>query len=146
MKKLTYVLAALLILFCLIQIIPVNRENPEFDVEYDFDAPVEVKEIVVNSCYDCHSNQTDWPWYNYVATTSWFTLGHVNDAREKMNFSEWLLQPDEKRQKIKEEMIEEIEEGNMPLPPYLIMHPVAELTDEQLLVLKTWAFAKADSI
>ena len=146
MKKLTYVLAALLILFCLIQIIPVNRENPEFDVEYDFDAPVEVKEIVVNSCYDCHSNQTDWPWYSYVAPTSWFTLGHVNDAREKMNFSEWLLQPDEKRQKIKEEMIEEIEEGNMPLPLYLIMHPVAELTDEQLLVLKTWIFAKVDSI
>ena len=146
MKKLTYVLAALLILFCLIQIIPVNRENPEFDVEYDFDAPVEVKEIVVNSCYDCHSNQTDWPWYSYVAPTSWFTVGHVNDAREKMNFSEWLLQPDEKRQKIKEEMIEEIEEGNMPLPLYLIMHPVAELTDEQLLVLKTWIFAKVDSI
>jgi heme-binding protein len=146
MKKLTTILAALLIIFCLIQLVPADRDNPEFEVEYDFDAPVEVKEIVVNSCYDCHSNQTDWPWYSHVAPTSWFTVGHVNDAREEINFSEWLLKPEEKRQKIKDEMIEEIEEGNMPLPPYLIMHPIAELTDEQIQILKNWAFANVDSI
>ncbi len=111
MKKLNYVLAALIILFFLIQLIPVNRVNPEFDVEYDFEAPLDVKEIVVNSCYDCHSNQTNWPWYSYVAPTSWLLVYHVNEGREEINFSEWLLQPAEKRQKIKEEMIEEIEEG-----------------------------------
>ena len=146
MKKLTYVLAALLILFFLIQLIPVNRVNPEFDVVYDFNAPDSVREIVVNSCYDCHSNQTDWPWYSYVAPASWFTVGHVNDARKKINFSEWLLQPEEKRQKIKEEMIEEIEDGEMPLPPYLITHSNAEITDEKLQILKSWAFTQADSI
>jgi heme-binding protein len=146
LKKTTYVISVLIVIFFLIQLIPVTIENPEFEVEYDFDAPVEVKEIVVNSCYDCHSNQTDWPWYSFVAPTSWFTVNHVNEGREHINFSEWLLQPEEKRQKIKEEMIEEIEEGEMPLSPYLITHSNAELTDEKLLILKTWAFAKADSI
>ncbi len=146
MKKLNYVLAALIILFFLIQLIPVNRVNPEFDVEFELEAPVKVKEIIVNSCFDCHSNQTDWPWYSYVAPVSWFVVNHVNEGREHINFSEWLLQIEEKREKIKEEMIEEIEEGEMPLPGYLMMHSVAELTDDQLLVLKTWAFAKADSI
>ena len=146
MKKLTYILAALIIVFFLIQLVSVNRDNPEFDVEFELEARVEVKEIIVNSCFDCHSNQTDWPWYSYVAPTSWLTVNHVNEGREHINFSEWLLQPAEKRQKIKEEMIEEIEEGEMPLPGYVILHPVAELTDDQLLILKTWVFAKVDSI
>lgn len=146
MKKLSTILAALLIIFVLIQLIPVTRDNPEFDVEYDFNAPIEVKEIVVNSCFDCHSNQTNWPWYSYVAPTSWITVNHVNDGRDHINFSEWLKYPQENRQKIKSEMIEEIEEGNMPLPPYLITHSNAELDDDKLLILKTWAFAEADSI
>lgn len=146
MKKLTTILAAIIIIFCLIQLIPVNRDNPEFDVKYDFVAPAEVKEIVVNSCYDCHSNQTDWPWYSYVAPTSWFTISHVNDGRGHFNLSEWLKYTNEEKFKIKNEMIEEIEEGNMPLPPYLIMHSNAEISDEKLQILKTWASAKTDSI
>ncbi len=146
MKKLTTILAALLILFCLIQIIPVNRVNPEFDVKYDFEAPMEVKEIVVNSCYDCHSNQTDWPWYSYVAPASWLVVYHVEEGREELNFSEWLKQPAEKRQEIKKEVIEEIEEGKMPLSGYVKMHPTTEITDEKLQILKSWAFAQADSI
>ena len=146
MKKLTTILVALLILFVLIQLITVNRNNPEFDVEFDFDAPVEIREIVVNSCFDCHSNQTDWPWYSYVAPMSWLVTSHVNDGRQQFNFSEWLKYPEEKQQKIKAEMIEEIEEGDMPLPGYLMLHSNAEITDEKLLVLKSWAFAASDSI
>jgi len=146
MKKFTYILAALIVIFFLIQLIPVCRDNPEFDVEYDFEAPVEVREIVVNSCYDCHSNQTNWPWYSYVAPMSWLVTSHVNEGRQKFNFSEWLKYPEEKRQKIKEEMMEEIEEGDMPLPGYVNMHDNTEITDEKLLILKTWAFAAADSI
>jgi hypothetical protein len=138
MKKLTYLLAALLIVFLLIQLIPVNRDNPEFDVEYELEAPVEVKEIIVNSCFDCHSSQTDWPWYSYVAPVSWFVTNHVNEGRQKINFSEWLKQPEEKRQKIKDEMIEEILEGEMPLPIYLVMHPVSELSQQQKQAVKKW--------
>jgi len=72
-----------------------------------------------------------------VAPTSWFTVGHVNDGREHINFSKWLLQPEKKRQEIKKEMIEEIEKGNMPLPPYLITHSNVEVTEEKLHVLKS---------
>ena len=146
MKMLNYILGAFIVILFLIQLIPVNRENPEFDVKYDFDAPVEVREIVVNSCFDCHSNQTDWPWYSYVAPMSWLITSHVNEGREQFNFSEWLKYPEEKQQKIKAEMIEEIEEGDMPLPGYTMLHSNTEITDEKLIVLKAWAFAAADSI
>ena len=133
MKKLNYTLAVFIVIFFLIQLIPVCRENPEFDVEYDFDAPVEVREIVVNSCFDCHSNQTDWPWYSYVAPMSWLISSHVNEGRQQFNFSEWLKCPEEKQQKIKAEMIEEIEEGDMPLPGYIILHSNTEITEEKLM-------------
>ncbi len=146
MKKPAYILGSLLILFFVIQLIPVNKDNPSFDVEYDFEAPVEVKEIIVNSCFDCHSNQTNWPWYSNVAPVSWLVVNHVNEGREHLNFSQWLKKSAKKREKIKEEMIEEIEEGEMPTPGYVMMHPSSDLTDEKLLILKTWAFAKADSI
>lgn len=146
MKKLNYILALLLIVIVVIQFIPVDRTNPEFDVKYDFDAPANVKEIVVNSCYDCHSNQTKWVWYSYVAPMSWLVTDHVKDGRKHINFSEWLKKPEEKRQKIKEEMIEEIEAGNMPLPGYVMLHSTVEITDEKLQILKAWTFAEADSI
>lgn len=146
MNKLTKLTGIIIVIFVFIQFIPISIENPEFDVEYDFNAPVEVREIVVNSCFDCHSNQTNWPWYSYLAPMAWLVTNHVNEGREHLNFSKWLKYPEENILKIKSEMIEEIEDGEMPLSSYLITHSNAEITDEKLLILKSWAFAQADSI
>jgi len=146
MKKFSYMLAAIIVVLFLIQLIPVERNNPEFDIQYSFEASTPVKEIIVNSCFDCHSNQTKWPWYSYVAPTSWLVTGHVNEGREHLNFSKWFMYPKEKLQGIKEKIIEEIEEGKMPLPGYVNMHDISEITDEKLLILKQWAFSNdADS-
>ncbi len=70
----------------------------------------------------------------------------MEEGREELNFSEWFKQPAEKRQEIKKEVIEEIEEGKMPFTGYVKMHPTTEITDEKLQILKSWAFAQADNI
>ncbi len=120
-----------------IQVVPVDRSNPP--VTMDVPAPDHIKKILVRSCYDCHSNETAWPWYSYVAPMSWFVADHVHEGREHFNFSEWDTYDADDRMHIIEECAEEAAEGEMPLESYLITHRDAALTDAQIEALKTWA-------
>jgi len=120
----------------LIQFVPVDRTNPS--VEGEIFAPDPVMEILRGSCYDCHSNETRWPWYSRVAPVSWRIAEHVRHAREHVNFSEWQGLPVEDREKAMDEIWEEVEKGAMPLSDYLRMHPEAVLTEPQLETLRRW--------
>jgi hypothetical protein len=128
------ILAAILVL---IQFVPVSRDNPP--VVSDFDDPVLVKQILNRSCYDCHSNETSWPWYSSIAPISWLVASDVNEAREHLNFSEWgSLQTDDQllaRKKI----WKEIEKGQMPLGNYLLMHGDAKLSESDKSVIQRWS-------
>ena len=126
---------ALCIIIIGIQLIPVKRTNPA--VVYDFDGPSKVKAILQRSCYDCHSNETEWPWYSHVAPISWMVAHHVEDGREHLNFSEWEAMRE--MGWIRSEIFEEVTEGKMPLKSYLLMHSDAKVTDEELAALKEWA-------
>ena len=106
---LKYILITLIVVLIGIQFIPVERINPP--VTSEITAPPEVKKILKESCYDCHSNETDWPWYSYVAPVSFFVANDVNHGREHINLSEWDKVKMEDRIKVKEEMWEEVEEG-----------------------------------
>ncbi len=132
MKK---IIIALIILVAGMQLIPVKRTNPE--VVYDFDGPAEVKTILQKSCYDCHSHETKWPWYSYVAPMSWLVAHDVKDGRAHLNFSDWA--PLKNIVYIHQEMYEEVHEGKMPLKTYLLAHPEAVVTAEELAILKDWA-------
>ena len=125
---------AFLVLFLAIQFVPVERTNPP--VVSDFRGPEEVKKILVRSCYDCHSNETNWPWYSKVAPVSWLVAHDVEEAREELNFSEW-DQFRSKRRLIRK-ITKETKEGKMPLPAYLRLHPSVKLSDEDLSTLKEW--------
>jgi len=70
-----------------VQLVPVDRTNPP--VESAVAAPAEVRSILRRSCFNCHSYETEWPWYGYVAPLSWLVAHHVHEAREEMNFSTW---------------------------------------------------------
>ncbi|MCB0163936.1 MAG: heme-binding domain-containing protein [Anaerolineae bacterium] len=111
-------------IFILMQFIPVSRENPAVTQEIQWNS-AETQALAEDACYDCHSNQTVWPWYSYVAPVSWRIAGHVNDGRRHLNFSEW-DQPNADA----DEIIEVITSGEMPLRDYLLMHPEARLTAE----------------
>jgi len=94
--------------------------------------------IIKSSCYDCHSNNTQFPWYSEVAPVSWWIAHHVDEGKEELNFSEWSTFSEKRKNKKLEEMMEELEEREMPLKTYLPMHPEAKLSDNQMNELITW--------
>lgn len=134
MKLKKVIFLSLMVIFLAIQLVPAKRTNPE--VVSDFRGPEEVKKILVRSCYDCHSNETVWPWYSKIAPISWLAIHDVEEGREELNFSEW-DRFKSKRRLIKE-IYEESEEGEMPLPIYLLLHPSARLSEDDLAILKAW--------
>ena len=136
--KRSYLFLGLIALIIFIQLIPVDRENPSSDSESELKAPYEIKAILKKSCFDCHSNQTHWPFYSYIAPVSWLIAKDVKKGRTELNFSEWDKLTEKKRKNVKEEIIEEISDNEMPLPLYLITHSGAKLSDEQKLKLKHW--------
>jgi len=138
LKKKSKTLLYVLIPIILIQFIPINRNNPPVDNNLVISTPKDVEVILKNSCYDCHSNETVWPVYSYIAPISWLVAKDVKNGREELNFSEWNKLDDSKMEKKKEEIIEEISRDTMPLPIYLITHPSAKLSEDDKLLLKNW--------
>ena len=104
------ILIGLVVLFVGIQVVPYgrNRENPSVRAEPKWDSP-RTRELAVRLCYDCHSNETIWPWYSYIAPISWWIQRDVRKARDELNFSEW-----DRPQKEAKESGESVEEGSMP--------------------------------
>ena len=111
--------------FVLIQFIPVDRSNPPVVQEPNWDSP-QTKALMERACFDCHSNQTKWPAYSYVAPVSLLVAHHVEEGRHEFNLSDWGRNPSEG-----EEMIEQIQKGEMPMSSYLLLHPEARLTDAE---------------
>jgi len=118
-------------LFALIQLVPYGWRHPNPPVTQDAPWPDEASErIARQSCYDCHSNEGDWPIYSYVAPMSWLVRWDVENARDELNFSEW----DESSGEA-DDAIEQIEEGSMPLDRYTLIHRDARLSDEEVATL-----------
>lgn len=135
-KIIKYSVIGLVIIFVLIQLIPVDRNNPPITGEIN--VPLEVKNILQRSCYDCHSNQTDWPFYSYVAPVSWLVARDVREGRKELNFSEWNKYDAKKRNKKYKETYKEIKDGEMPMKIYLITHPSADLNENEKQIIKNW--------
>lgn len=124
-------------IFVLIQFVPVDRTNPP--VEGEVPAPPEVREVLQRACYDCHSNETNWPWYSRVAPVSWLVARDVHEGREHLNFSTWNRLSTRDQVEAMRESWEEVEEGEMPLWFYLPPHPEARLSDRDRELLRNWA-------
>jgi hypothetical protein len=124
-RVLVRVLLGLAGLLVLIQLVPYGRDhdNPPVRQEPAWDSP-KTRELAVRACFDCHSNETRWPWYSHVAPISWFLQHHVVDGREHLNFSEWDRPQDDAH-----EAAEMVEKGKMPLGSYLLLHGDADLPD-----------------
>jgi hypothetical protein len=139
MKKIKLVLIYIFVPVLLIQLVPVDRENPIMDKSLTLTAPPEVISILRNSCYDCHSNETEWPFYSYIAPVSWLVERDVEFGRDDLNFSKWNKMTENDKEITKEEIIEEISRDTMPMPIYLVTHPSASLSYDDKLLLKNWA-------
>ena len=118
--------------FIAVQFVPYGRDhlNPPVVSEPDWDTEL-TRELAVAACFDCHSNETVWPWYSQVAPISWLLQRDVDEGREKLNFSEFHL-PQQKA----DEAAETVEDGEMPPAQYLLTHPKARLDETQLAALR----------
>lgn len=134
-RKTTSAIAAVAAIV-LLQLVPVTRTNAP--VEEEIATPPEVERILERSCYDCHSFESRWPWYAYVAPASWYVTRHVNHAREHMNFSTWNRYDAEKRADHMEEIGEEVGDGKMPLKSYLLLHRDARLSEADRATIERW--------
>jgi Haem-binding domain len=112
-----------LVVFALIQLIPYGRshKNPSVVQEPAWDA--QTRAIAKKACFDCHSNETVWPWYSNIAPVSWLVQRDVDEGRSKLNFSDW-----GHNVRSVAEIIDEIQGGDMPPGQYKLMHPAAKLT------------------
>lgn len=142
MKALKIIAVVLLVVFVGIQFIPTNRNQSEMIPPTDFmmvnNVPREVKSILMISCYDCHSNNTQYPWYNKVQPISWYLEGHIKDGKEELNFSDFGSYSDRMQKAKMRSIISQVEDGKMPPPTYTFLHPEAKLTAEEKQLLANW--------
>lgn len=120
-----------------IQFVPVHRDNPP--VRGELQAPPEVQAVLRRSCYDCHSVQTRWPWYSYVAPVSWLVAHDVHEGRGQVDFTGWSAMPPRKQAHVPHECAEQVEHGDMPLWIYRVAHPDAKLSSVEVAILQRWA-------
>lgn len=114
-------------LFLLIQIVPYGRNhtNPAVVQEPNWDSP-QTRILAQRACFDCHSDETTWPWYSNIAPISWLVQRDVIDGRRRLNLSEW-------RGRLRElgEMSEVVRGGRMPPSYYVLLHPQAKLSSQE---------------
>lgn len=118
-----------------IQFFPVPINQSDEILKTDFfqivEAPLNIQQVVKASCYDCHSNNTNYPWYGRVRPFAWFLQKHIREGKEDLNFSDFQDYSGRmQREKIRS-MISQVRDGEMPLKEYLWMHPEAELSKEE---------------
>ena len=139
MKKLLKIVAIVLFTFGIIQLIPVDRNNPKVKTSENFvdvfNTSSEVREILKTACYDCHSNETIYPDYAKIAPISWAIKDHINEGREHLNFSVWTTYNQDLKKNMLESSIADLQQNRMPMAGYMVYHPDARLNEAQKKVL-----------
>ena len=116
------------------------------DISKVYSVPQEVSTILETSCYDCHSNNTHYPWYANFQPVAWWLADHIKEGKKEINFSEFASYRIGRQYKKLEEIKKEVEEGEMPLQSYTIIHGDAKLSAAQKEILLQWASTTRDSI
>lgn len=142
MKFLKTILIILLVALVVIQFIPVEKNIQDnytsvVAFEAETNMPENIKAIMRKDCYDCHSNQTVYPWYAQIAPANFFLADHVEEGKEHLNFSGWNEYSAKRKDHKLDELIEEVEEGEMPLESYTWVH--GTITEEEKESLISWA-------
>lgn len=141
----------LLVLLLAVQLYPkpAKNESAEIsknDIHNRYAIPANVDSILKVSCYDCHSNNTVYPWYARVQPVAWWLGDHITEGKREINFSEFLSYRVGKQYKKMAEIKEQIDENEMPLSSYTLIHTDAKLSREEKLVLVNWSETVRDSI
>jgi len=145
LQQIVYILIALLLVA---QFFRPERTNPASDPKLSIRAangiPPAVLAHLESSCFNCHSNETSWPWYSNITPINYLIVDDVRGGRRHVNFSEWGAQTDAKRSSWLDRISDEVSHKDMPLPKYLLLHPEARLSDADIKLISTWASTESD--
>ncbi len=132
-------LLGLAVALVVIQLVPVDRTSPA--VAAEIQAPANVRAVLKRACYDCHSNETTWPWYSRVAPVSWLVARDVREGRKELNFSDWGGYAAKRQARKLKECREQVGDGEMPPWFYAAVHREAALSTEDVALLNAWTLA-----
>lgn len=142
MKGIKKVLIGLLVIFLVIQLIHPARNIGGQDMPNDISRvvamPAQVRGILKKSCYDCHSNHTDYPWYTYVQPIHWLMNSHIKAGKEELNFSEFATYSRRRQQNKLRSVANSLKDGSMPLSSYTLIHRNAILTETEKTLIVNW--------
>ncbi len=147
-----YKKAILLLLIAVvgIQFMPTTRNQSNEVYETDFTktliVPNNVQNLLKNSCYDCHSNNTNYPWYNLIQPVSWFLENHIKEGKKELNFNEFGAYSIRMQKSKLKSVINQIKENKMPLPTYALIHKDAKLSEADKELLIRWMNKLKDSL
>ena len=139
-RKIIYILLAVLVIIQFIR--PAKNQSDSIsdkDISTVYTVPAEVSGILKKACNDCHSNNTNYPWYSNVQPITWWLQHHVDEGKGELDFSSFAAYSAKKQHHKLEEIIEQVKEGEMPLNSYTWIHKDAVLTEAEKLSLSSWA-------
>ncbi len=146
-KKIVVALAVVLVAM---QLYRPSRENPPVDpkmvIESSMSVPQNVQAVLNRSCSDCHSSKTVWPWYSNVAPVSWLLVHDVDEGRQELNLSKWGTYSEKRKRRKFQEICEQVNRKEMPLPSYVMIHRDTALSDADRKLLCDWANAEREKI
>ncbi|KAB1229996.1 heme-binding domain-containing protein [Chryseobacterium viscerum] len=129
----------ILVGFALIQFFPIDRTNQPVDSAKNFveakKTPEKIRTLLKNACYDCHSNETVYPKYAFIAPVSWSVKSHVNEGREHINFSTWETYNKDLKESMITKVVQTIQNKTMPMPGYIVYHKEANLSEAERTLL-----------
>lgn len=136
------ILTGLLIIVLLMQIMQPAKNESELlspnDISKVYALPAGVHETFVAKCYDCHSNNTQYPWYVHIQPIGWWMASHIEEGKDELDFSEFGAYDSKRANHKLEEISEELAEGHMPIESYLWLHSKAKVSDEELKAINGW--------
>ncbi|MBL4939501.1 MAG: heme-binding domain-containing protein [Lutibacter sp.] len=139
-----------MIVFVGIQFIPTNRNQSDEILESDFsktfNVPSNIQNLFKKSCYDCHSNNTSYPWYNKIQPASWFLEKHIKEGKEELNFSEFGAYSKRKQKSKLKSIISQIRDDEMPMLSYTLIHGDAKLSTNEKQLIIEWVDKLRDSL
>lgn len=143
MKTIKKILLIVLVLFVVAQFFGPKKNSGDMTSIEPFLAetnpPANVQSVLKTACYDCHSNVTRYPWYNNITPVNYWLADHVNEGKEHLNFSNWVGNSTKRKDHKMKELIEMVEEKDMPLSSYTLIHTDAKLSPDQISAVVDWA-------
>jgi len=133
-----------------IQFFPITLNESDTVPQSDFmvknQVPATIKNRLQVSCYDCHSNNTDYPWYSKIQPAAWYLEDHIQEGKDELNFNEWATYSDRRKNSKLRSIISQIEEDKMPLDSYTLIHRDAILLDEDKTMIIDYIAALKNSL